>query len=497
MFVLVTGATGYIGGRLVPELLAAGHEVRCVARSPAKLDEVPWRGSVEVVRADAEDGPSLVAAMEGIDAAYYLLHSMGGGHADFAERDRRLARTFRDAAAAAGVGQLVYLGGLGDEDDDLSTHLRSRHEVGELLAEGPVPVTELRAAVIIGSGSASFEMLRHLTEVLPVIVGPRWVRTRCQPIAIRDALARLVGVLGCEGAVGRRLDVGGPEVTTYWDMMQTYASVAGLRRRRAIPVPVLTPSLSSLWVGLVTPIPAGLARPLVESLLNEVVVRDHTIESLLPRPLLSVRDAIGLALKQEHELDVPTTWAGAELYGASPADPLPTDPEWSGGTVLCDTREVHVDASARDVWATVTSIGGRTGWYAFPLAWAVRGLIDRLLGGPGMRRGRRHPDELRVGETVDFWRVEANERDRGLRLRAEMKVPGAAWLDFGIRPDEERGGSSLKQTARFHPRGLWGRLYWYSMLPFHAYIFGRLARRLGAAAEARAAGAEHPAIDAA
>ncbi|MBA3303631.1 MAG: SDR family oxidoreductase, partial [Acidimicrobiia bacterium] len=462
--VLVTGATGYIGGRLVPSLVEAGHKVRCVVRSPGKLDDLPWRPSVEVVKGDADDEASMTRAMEVVDAAYYLLHSMGGGHDDFAARDRRLAETFRDAAAVAGLRQVIYLGGLGDDDDDLSAHLRSRHEVGAVLAEGPVPVTELRAAIIIGSGSASFEMLRHLTEVLPVVIAPRWVRTRCQPIAIGDVLHYLVGVLDCEGARGRVLDIGGPDVITYWAMMQVYAGVAGLRPRRGLPVPLLTPSLSSHWVGLVTPIPAGLARPLVDSLTNEVVVRNHTVEDLVPHETLPVPRAIELALEGDRNLDVPTSWAGAELYGRSPAEPQPSDPEWAGGTVLCDVKEVQVAASPRDVWETVTAIGGRRGWYAYPFLWALRGLVDRLLGGPGMRRGRRHPDQLRVGDTVDFWRVEGLERNRCLRLRAEMKVPGAAWLDFVVEPGAGGGGdrTTLRQTARFHPPGLWGRVYWYA-----------------------------------
>lgn len=485
MRVLVTGATGYIGGRLVPELVAAGHEVRCVARTPAKLDSLPWRAEVEVVKADADDGDSLVAAMEGCDAAYYLLHSMGtSGDEPFADRDRRLAETFRDAAATAGLRQLVYLGGLGDEDDpDLSPHLASRHEVGRVLAAGDVPVTELRAAIIIGSGSASFEMLRHLTDVLPVMIAPRWVRTRCQPIAIRDVLVYLAGVLGNEAAVGRVLEIGGPDISTYRGLMDVYAEVAGLKRRRVLAVPLLTPSLSSHWIGVVTPIPTGLARPLVESLVNEVVVCDHAIEDIVPHRPLPFRRAIELALERMRELEVATTWAGAELGGRSPADPMPSDPHWSGGVVLTDVKHVHADAPPSAVYATVTGIGGARGWYVTELLWSVRGLIDKLAGGPGMRRGRRHPDHLRVGDPVDFWRVEELVPDKLMRLKAEMVVPGRAWLEYSIEPEGD--GSRLLQSARFHPKGLWGRLYWYSLLPFHALIFGRLAARLAAAAEGR------------
>jgi uncharacterized protein YbjT (DUF2867 family)/uncharacterized protein YndB with AHSA1/START domain len=473
--VLVTGATGYVGGRLVPELLQAGHRVRCLARSPGKLDGRPWTGDVEIVRGDVSDHDAARAALDGVDAAYYLVHSMGATAA-FAERDRDAAATFRDAAADAGVAQLVYLGGLGADDSDLSEHLTSRHDVGAVLADGPVPVTELRAAVIIGSGSASFEMLRHLTDRLPAMVTPRWVSTRCQPIAIRDVLGYLVGVLGEPRAFGRVLEIGGPDVVTYEEMMQLYAEVAGLPRRVVLRVPVLSPRLSSYWVGLVTPLPLGLARPLVDSLVNEVVVHDDAIREIVPRDLLPLRRAIELALARTRDLEVTTSWAEAELVGRSPADPLPTDPHWSGGDVMDDTQTVHTDAPIADVWSAITSVGGIRGWPAADALWEVRGFADRLLGGPGMRRGRRHPTELRVGDAVDFFRVEAIVPERLLRLRAEMKVPGEAWLEWTLEPDER--GTNVVQKARFHPRGVWGRVYWYAMLPFHHLIFGRLATRL-------------------
>jgi hypothetical protein len=315
------------------------------------------------------------------------------------------------------------------------------------------------------------------------MVAPKWVRTCCQPIAIRDVLVYLVGVLGNEAATGRILEIGGPDVSTYNGLMDVYAEVAGLKRRRVIPVPLLTPSLSSHWIGLVTPIPSGLARPLVESLTNEVVVRDHAIESIVPHTPMPFRRSIELALERMRELEVATTWAGAELAGRSPADPMPTDPSWSGGVVLTDVKQVHADAPPSAVYATVTGIGGTRGWYVTELLWSVRGVIDQLMGGPGMRRGRRHPDDLRVGDPVDFWRVEELVPDTLMRLRAEMHVPGRAWLEYSIAPEGD--GSRLIQSARFHPRGLGGRLYWYSLLPFHALIFGRLAARLAAAAEGR------------
>ena len=479
--VLVTGATGYIGGRLVPELLAAGHIVRCLARTPSKLDDLSWRHDVEVMRGDVTDANSLADALAGVDAAYFLVHSMGGA-ADFAARDRLAAETFRDAAAAAGVRQIVYLGGLGDDAPGLSTHLDSRHEVGDVLAAGPVPVTELRAAVIIGSGSASFEMLRNLVEVLPAMVTPKWVRTRCQPIAIRDMLHYLVAAIDEPAAAGRVLEVGGPDVLTYLDMMRVYAEIAGLPKRLVVQVPVLTPRLSSHWIGLVTPLPAGLAKPLVESLSTEVVVHDHAIDEVLPHECLPFREAVALALQRVEHLEVATRWSGADLPGRSPADPLPSDPGWAGGTMFADVQAAWSPAPPDAVFRTVSGIGGRRGWYVATWLWSIRGWMDRAVGGIGLRRGRRHPNDLRVGDALDFWRVEAYEPPTLLRLRAEMRLPGEAWLEWRIEPDDGRGGSVLHQRALFHPRGLWGRLYWYGVLPFHGFIFGRLCRALADAA---------------
>ncbi|MFA9447119.1 SDR family oxidoreductase [Egicoccus sp. AB-alg6-2] len=485
MRVLVIGATGYIGGRLVPELLARGHDVRCGARTPEKLDGRPWRDRVEVARVDVAEPEQIREAATDCDAVYYLVHAMDGG-GSFEERDRQAARGVRDAVAAAGVARLVYLGGMG-HGEDLSPHLRSRQEVGRVLAEGSVPVTELRAAVIIGSGSASFEMLRNLVEVLPVMTTPRWVDTRCQPIAVRDVLGYLVAVLDAPETAGQVLEIGGPDVLTYREMMHLYAEVAGLRPRVIVPVPVLTPALSSLWIGLVTPLPTGLARPLVESLVNEVVVRDDTAQRLVPRELMPIREALTLALERVQDLQVDTTWAGAggparrRPGPQGPEAPRPEDPDWSGGTVLADERCVHVSAPPEAVFSVVSGIGGQRGYHGFGWLWQVRGLLDKLVGGVGLRRGRRHPLELSIGEPIDFWRVEALEPGRLLRLRAEMKVPGAAWLEFRIEPDGD--GSRLDQRARFHPRGLFGRLYWYALTPFHALIFPRMARQIAREAE--------------
>lgn len=479
--VLVTGATGYIGGRLVPALLEAGHSVRCLVRTPSKLSAVDWADRVTVVEGDIGDTDAVREAMDGCDAAYFLVHSMGGDE-DFAAQDRRHAETFATAASQVPtMGQIVYLGGLGDDEDDLSPHLESRHEVGRILANGSVPVTELRAAVIIGSGSASFEMLRNLVEVLPVMVTPRWVDTAVQPIAIRDILHALTAVLDREDCVGRVVEVGGPDVLTYREMMQTYADVAGLRRRWIVPVPVLSPTLSSRWVGLVTPLPRDLASPLVESLVNEVVVSDTSIDLFEGRDQIGFRESLELALRRIESIEVHTRWSDALLPGTSPADPLPSDPDWSGGTVFIDEQtSTAPEAPPEQVFAVLSGIGGERGWLVSDRLWSLRGLADKLIGGPGMRRGRRHPDQLRVGDALDFWRVEAHEPPERLLLRAEMRLPGEAWLEWVITPDGT--GSVLTQRAIFVPRGLLGRLYWYAVLPFHSLIFARLAGEISARA---------------
>ena len=489
---LVTGATGYVGGRLVPELLAAGHRVRVLTRSPEKLRDHPWAGRVEIARGDGADPDAAAAACTGADVVYYLIHSLGTG-AEFEETDRRTAETMAQAARQAGVGRLVYLGGLEPEDEELSPHLRSRAEVAEILLGSGVPTVVLRAAIVLGSGSASFEMLRHLTERLPVMVTPRWVHSRIQPIAIRDVLRYLVACADLPADVHRCFDIGGPDVMDYAQMMRRYAEVADLPRRRILPVPFFTPSLSSHWVGLITPVPASIARPLVESLRNTVVVGEHDIARYVPDPpegLLGFDDAVRLAIQRIKDHQVATRWSSASVPGA-PSDPLPTDPDWSGGSLYLDERTRETDATPEALWRVVEGIGGETGWYSFPLAWEVRGLLDRAVGGVGLRRGRRHPTDLYVGDALDFWRVEELEEGRLLRLRAEMRVPGLAWLEFHVERTAS-GRAQLRQKATFHPRGLVGHAYWWSVAPFHGFVFGSMIRNICRAAE-EGGGAARPA----
>ncbi len=477
MRILVTGATGYIGGRLVPVLLEEGHHVRCLARDPRKLSQHPWRDRVEVVHGDVLEPATLAPALEGCDAAYYLVHSMERAGEDFQDRDRRAALNFREAAAATGIDRIVYLGGLG-RGDDLSQHLASRQEVGAVLAGGPTPVTEIRAAVIIGSGSVSFEMMRYLTEVLPVMITPKWVRTRCQPIAIRNVLEILVGALSTSDRSDHLWEVGGPDRLTYEQMMRIYAEEAGLRRRLIIPVPVLSPQLSRHWIGLVTPLPTGVAKPLVNSLRNEVTVSDNSVAERLTSGLIPFREAVRSALRGS--VDVATRWSDAS---ASPAEAQPSDPDWAGGTLHVDEQQVRSAARPEDLFWAFSRIGGEVGYYTFDWAWKLRGMLDKAAGGVGLRRGRRHQEQLRPGEALDFWRVAAVEPGRRVQLWAEMKLPGEAWLEFSAEPDGN--GSLLRQTAYFLPRGLLGRAYWLGLLPMHVLIFKRMARQIARTAETR------------
>jgi len=473
------GATGYIGGRLAPRLAEAGHDVRCLTRRPERLAGVPWADRVETAQGDALDRTSLGPVMDGVDVVYYLVHSIGTG-SDFETTDRTAAHNTADAAAAAGVTQIVYLGGLVPDGEEASPHLASRAEVGQIFLDGPVPAVVLQAGVIIGSGSASFEMLRYLTERLPVMITPKWVGSLVQPIAVGDVLAYLERALGLPTATNRRFDIAGPDVVSYREMMHRYAAVAGLKHRIIIPVPVLSPWLSSQWVNVVTPVPKAIAQPLIESLRNNAVAHEHDIETLIPLDLCPFDEAVRLALERIGHADVETRWSGAEWPGA-PSDPMPTDPDWAGGTAYRDERSLAVDGPVEALWRAVEGIGGERGWYSFPLAWAVRGLLDRLVGGVGLRRGRRDPDRLIVGDAVDFWRVESIERPTLLRLRAEMKLPGQAWLEFSITSDEPER-PVLHQKALFIPHGLAGHAYWWAISPFHDIVFGSMITNLGHAA---------------
>jgi hypothetical protein len=379
----------------------------------------------------------------------------------------------------------VYLGGLHPEGHDLSPHLSSRREVGEILLASGVPTTVLQAAVILGSGSASFEMLRYLTERLPVMITPKWVDSRIQPIAIRDVLHYLVGSADMPAQVSREFDIGGPDVLTYREMIRRYAAVAGLPRRVLVPVRLLTPRLSSHWVGAVTPVPNSLARPLVASLVHEVVCAEHDIARYVPDPpggLTGFDRAVRLALQRIGDADVTTRWTSATPPGA-PSDPMPSDPDWAGGSLYVDERSSPVAASRDSLWRVIEGIGGENGWYSWALAWRVRGWLDRFWGGPGLRRGRRDARRLRIGDALDWWRVEDVEQQRLLRLRAEMRVPGLAWLDLAIEQDAA-GRTVFRQTARFHPHGLLGQLYWWSVAPFHGIVFGGMRRNVARAAEA-------------
>ena len=482
---LVTGATGYIGGRLVPRLISAGYRVRVFVRNPEKLTDVPWAHQVEIVEGDLTDAPSVARAVEGIDVLYYLVHSMGA-KGEFEQTERTAATNVATAALAAGVSRIVYLGGL-HPDGALSPHLRSRAEVGRILLESGVPTAALQAGVVIGSGSTSFEMVRHLTDVLPYMPAPQWVRNFIQPIAVRDVLYYLVECATLPHEVNRTFDIGGPNVLRYGQMMNGYALEAGLKQRPIASLPVLTPWLASQWVNLVTPIPRALAVPIIASLQYDCVVHEHDIENFIPDPeggLTPYRRSVRLALGNVRNGTVETSWLGAAVSDV-PSNRLPSDPEWTGHTVYTDLRELHTTAPTDQVWRVIEGIGGDNGWYSFPIAWAVRGWLDKLVGGVGLRRGRLNAAHLNAGDALDFWRVEELDRGRFLRLRAEMKVPGGAWLELSVTPDEVNGGSQYRQRAVFFPQGLGGRLYWFSVLPFHGVIFAGMAEKITQTAEAQ------------
>jgi uncharacterized protein YbjT (DUF2867 family) len=456
--ILLTGATGYVGGRLLHALLERGEPVRCLARRP---EAIQTRGGVEVVAGDALDAAAVRRALEGVEVAYYLIHAMGSPDS-FERVDRRAAEIFAEAARDAGVRRIVYLGGLG-RGPDLSAHLASRQEVGRLLAATGVETIEFRASIVIGSGSLSFELVRALTERLPVMVTPRWVETHAQPIAIEDVIAYLVAAVDLESRGSQVFEIGGAEVATYGELMREYARQRGLRRL-LVRVPVLSPRLSSLWLGLVTPVYARIGRKLVESLPHETVVLDPAALERFPIRPRGYREAIGRALRNEDEEIARTRWSDALSSGGSSRPAAAT----VHGRIV-DSRVREVPVAPRQAFEPIRRIGGAAGWYYGDTLWRLRGFLDLLAGGVGLRRGRRDPETPAVGSAIDFWRVEAYEPDRLLRLAAEMRVPGRAWLQFEIEGDEHR--SHIRQTAIFDPAGIAGLLYWYALLPLHRLVF--------------------------
>lgn len=475
--VLVTGATGYIGGRLVTHLLEVGYRVRVFARQADRLRDYPWISKVEVIEGDANDVAALDKALKSVDIAYYMLHALNLTD-DFEKEEKVLAEKFAKSALKNKLKRIVYLGGIITKGQELSPHLASRALTGEILRASGVPTIELRAGVVIGSGSASFEMLRYLTERLPIMTTPKWVLNQIQPIAIRDVLRYLVGAAAIDKKINGAFDVAGPDLFTYAEMMQQYAEAAGLRRRIIIPIPVLTPKLSSGWVGLVTPVPFQLARRLVDSLKNDVIADNGPIRELIADPksgLTPFKTAVKLALTRLKTSNVQTRWTDASVPFA-PSDPLPTDPDWAGGSLYTDIRTVESTQSAEQVFARIEAIGGDHGYSTATWAWQLRGLMDRLVGGVGLRRGRRDPDHLVVGEALDFWRVEQLERPNLLRLRAEMKMPGRAWLEWSVIPNEQSTGCKVVQRAIYVPRGLWGHLYWWAVWPMHGLVFPSMAK---------------------
>ena len=467
--ILLTGATGYVGGRLLRALQAAGYPVRCLARRPEFLAS-RVSSETEIVAGDCLDASTLPAACAGVHTAYYLVHSMGST-GDFTEQDRHAALNFGAAARGAGVRRIIYLGGLADHTTRLSTHLRSRHETGTALRASGVPVIELRASIILGSGSLSFELIRSLVERLPIMLCPRWVRTPAQPIGIEDVLAYLLAAIELPSGRDGIFEIGGADRVSYAGIMQEYARQRGLRRWM-VAVPLLTPRLSSLWLGLTTPVYACVGRKLIESVENESTVHDDRASRIFGIRPIGFREALRRAMLNEDQEYAATRWSDAISSGGMPQS-------WGGmrfGTRLVDSRAAHVAVSPTAAFAVIRRIGGAAGWYYADWLWRLRGFIDLCLGGVGMRRGRRHPEELAVGDTVDFWRVEAYEPNQRLRLAAEMRLPGRAWLEFDVKP--HGNGALIRQTAVFDPVGLAGMMYWYGIFPLHTRLFAGMLRSL-------------------
>lgn len=479
--ILVTGATGYVGGRLVPRLLEKGYKVRATSRSIEKLQSRSWANhpNLEITTLDVLSKESLLSAARGCSAVFYLVHSMNASKSDFAKTDRIAASNMVFVAEEVGLERIIYLGGLGESGENLSKHLKSRTEVATILKSGNVPTTELRAAMIIGSGSVSFEILRYLVDRLPIMITPKWVHIKNQPIAVRNVLNYLIGCLEEEKTVGRSFDIGGSEVLTYKELMETYSEEAKLGKRLIVPVPVFTPKLSSYWIHLITPIPSYIARPLAEGLRNPVVCRENEIENIIPQELLSCRESIRLALDNIKNQNIETHWTDAGIV-ENPEWVTSSDPEWSGGTIYQDKRKILLEGNPEELWSPIVRIGGRTGYYYGDWLWALRGLLDKLFGGVGLRRGRRDNNTLRSGDVLDFWRVVKVNNFSDLLLVAEMKVPGEAILGFKLN-SIGNNKTELIQTARFQPKGLIGILYWYSVMPLHDLVFNGMLKGIAKA----------------
>ena len=472
--ILLTGASGYVGGRLLRALEDRGRRIRCFARNPEFL-KARVSPATDIVKGDVLDRESLRQALAGVSIAYYLVHSMAAS-GSFEEKDREAAANFGTAAREAGVERIIYLGGLGEDTATLSPHLKSRHEVGRVLRASGVPVLEFRASIVIGSGSLSFEMIRSLVNRLPIMITPRWVSMPAQPIAIQDLVAYLLAALDLPVSAYGVYEIGGPEPISYADIMRAYARHRGMKLRM-IPVPVLTPFLSSLWLGLITPLYARIGRKLIESIVHSTVVRDTAALRAFDIRPVGIDDAIQQALANEDREFAATRWSDAL---SSSGD----RPSWGGtrfGSRLVDSRTARVARPPSVAFTPIERIGGETGWYAYDWLWHLRGFLDLLVGGIGVRRGRPDATMLRVGDTLDFWRVEAFEPPHRLRLAAEMKVPGRAWLEFEVTGDER--SSTIRQTAVFDPVGVFGRAYWYALYPFHQLVFGGMLRKIVRAAE--------------
>ena len=488
--ILVVGATGYVGGRLIPRLVQAGYRVRAFGRSMQKMSSRPWSCSpqVELFQGDVHDRRALEKAARGCRAAYYLVHAMNAHKGQYAEADRASAHNMRAAASKAGLQQIIYLGGLGSaRHPNLSPHLASRHEVGEILLSGTVPATVLRAAMIIGSGSASFEILRYLVERLPMMITPRWVDTPTQPISIGNVLDYLMGCLGHPDTMGQTLDIGGPDIIDYKGLIDIYAMEAGLPPRKRISVPVLTPTLSALWIHLVTPVPASIALPLTQGMSLPTICEDQRIRQMVPVRLTDCRQAMRLALDQILQKQVETCWSDAGSMNP-PEWAFCGDTDYAGGTILMCAYRMKVRKAARHVWPTIAAIGGSNGYYFGDYLWRIRGWLDRWAGGVGLRRGRRHPERINAGDALDFWRVLEITPEKRMTLMAEMKVPGEAILDIQLE-ETRQGNTELRMISRFLPRGLGGLIYWYALYPFHVLIFKgmlrSMARNAGASSNAQ------------